>query len=269
MRGADRHAVVLQLAGVGLAAVVCLFSAPGLAQEGDPDGGAPAGPGSTAALPETIDDPPNVVTDTDPHTMIMGGVGLLALPFAEVCPSIDTPCEPGETSLGLSLTVLGRIDDWGFGAGINYAFGLRSTKATGSDVEGLERQHARRYFLVEGHFRRYLPPLGAWNWWVGATVGAVVVNDSWSTLADREPYSDTAFVGPRAVTLSTEGLAVGAGIGGHIRFLDYWIFGTHFRYANWLLPGDREQTPVGDLASVNGRIDIFDVGVITGFHLPI
>ncbi len=213
--------------------------------------------------------PPEEIRDSDPHTMFLGGLALLSLPFAEVCPSKVAPCEPGETSLGLGVTVLGRFGNWAFGAGITYAFGLRSTLAAGSEVVGLERRHARRYFLVEGHFRRYLPPLGAWNWWVGPSVGAVIINDSWSTLADREPYSDTAFVGPRAVTLATEGLAFGAAIGGHIRFLDHWIFGTHFRYANWLLPSEREQTPVGDLGSLAGRLDMFDVGVNAGFHLPI
>jgi hypothetical protein len=230
------------------------------AAEGDVEA---AAKGDAEATPE------EEIVDTDPHTMILAGVGLLALPFAEVCPSTGVACEPGETSLGLSVFTLGRFGNWGFGASITYAFGLRSTQAVGSEVPGLERRHERRYFLVEGHFRRYLPPLGAWNWWVGPTLGAVIINDSWSTLADREPYSDTAFVGPRAVSLATEGLAFGAAIGGHIRFLDYWIFGTQFRYANWLLPGERDQTPVGDLASLAGRLDIFDVGVITGFHLPI
>ncbi len=215
------------------------------------------------------DDEGSAITDTDPHTMFLGGVGLLALPFAEVCPFTEAPCEPGETSLGFSLYTLGRIGDWAFGASITYAFGLRPTEAAGFEEPGLERQHTRRYFLVEGHFRRYLPALGRWNWWVGPTVGAVIINDSWSTLADREPYADTAFVGPRAVTLATEGFAFGAAVGGHIRFLDYWLFGTHFRYANWLLPGEREQTPVGDLASHAGRLDLFDLGVVTGFHLPI
>lgn len=209
------------------------------------------------------------ILDTDPHTMFIGGVGLLALPFAEVCPFTQAPCEPGETSLAFSLLTLGRIGNWAFGASISYAFGLRSTEARGSDQPDLEREHSRSYFLVEGHFRRYLPPLGAWNWWVGPTVGAVIINDSWSTLADRDPYDDTAFVGPRAVTLATEGFAFGAAVGGHIRFFDYWIFGTHFRYANWLLPGERDQTPVGDLASLAGRLDVLDVGVTTGFHLPI
>jgi hypothetical protein len=213
--------------------------------------------------------PEDEIEDTDPHTMFLGGVGLLAIPFAEICPSTSAPCEPGETSLGLSLFTLGRFGMWAFGASITYAFGLRATEAAGADIPGLERKHERSYFLVEGHFRRYLPPLGAFNWWVGPTLGAVVVNDAWTTLADREPYDDTDYVGPRALSLSSEGLAFGAAIGGHIRFLDYWILGTHFRYANWLLPGERNQTPVGDLASFAGRIDIFDFGVITGFHLPI
>jgi hypothetical protein len=204
-----------------------------------------------------------------PHTMFLGSVALLALPGAEVCPFQQAACEPGETSLALSLFALGRIGAWSFGGSFTYGFGLRPTEAAGSDQPDLEREHRRLYLLVEGHFRRYLPPLGRWNWWVGTSLGVVVINDQWSTLADREPYADTAFVGPRAVTLATEGVAFGAAIGGHIRLWDYFLFGTHFRYANWLLPSEREATPVGDLASLAGRLDVIDVGAFTGFYLPI
>lgn len=256
MRGVQREVRGVRSAAHGMAAASIL-----LVCSGATDASAQPDPVVEAADEEIL--------DTDPHTLFLGGVALLSLPFAEVCPSTQAPCEPGETSVGLSLFTLGRVGNWGFGANITYAFGLRATEAAGAELPGLEREHARRYFLVEGHFRRYLPPLGAWNWWVGPSLGAVIINDSWSTLADREPYSDTAIVGPRAVTLATEGFAFGASVGGHIRFLDFWILGTHFKYANWLLPSERAQTPVGDLASLAGRIDIFDVGVITGFHLPI
>jgi hypothetical protein len=206
----------------------------------------------------------------DPHAIVEAGLGLLALPAAEVCPVSPQECEPGETSIALSLFNMGRIGDFGFGAGIFWAFGLRPTGGSQGDIGTIGREHSRSYFLVEGAFRYYLPRFtGNWDWWAMATIGGVVVNDSWTTEADRNPYADTAFVGPRATTLSTEGFSAGLGVGGQWRISQHWTFGTRFRYANWLLPGDREVLPTGDQASLAGRIDIFDFGVTGAFLLPL
>ncbi len=205
-----------------------------------------------------------------PHAAFQLGVGMLALPAAEACP-VSGPngpeCEPAETALGFALQSLARVDNFGFGGGITWAFGLRPT--TGAGHDSLERQHSRSYFLVEGHFRYYLPRLAIWDSWVGASMGFVIVNDSWTTLADRDPYADTDFVGPRAVSLRTEGFAAALGAGVDWRFAKRWKFGTHVRYSNWLLPTEREATPLGDLASLAGRVDSLDVGLVVGYLLPI
>lgn len=212
---------------------------------------------------------PSASQGAEPHTVFQAGIGLLALPAAKVCPTLSR-CEPGETSFALSLRSLGRYRNFGFGAGIHWGFGLRPSDDIRADVEGsLERRHSRSYFIFDGEFRYYLPAAGKWEWWTGASAGLVVVNDSWTTLADREPYADTAFVGPRAMTLATEGLSVGLGVGGHWRFSEHWIFGTRFRYANWFLPEAREVTPMGDSSSLAGRIDVFDFGLVVGFRLSL
>lgn len=202
------------------------------------------------------------------HTMFQAGVGLLALPAAEVCPSSPTECEPGETSIAFNALALGRFSDFAFGAGVTWAFGLRpADPAPGGPDEALEREHSRSYFEYSAQFRYYLPRFGSWEWWVGSSLGGVVVNDSWSVLADREPYADIALIGPRSVTLGTEGLALGLSAGGHWRFSEYWVFGAHIRYGNWFLE-DRDRTPVGDFASLAGRVDIIDFGLAVAFRLP-
>ena len=203
------------------------------------------------------------------RTMFLAGVGMLALPAAEVCPSTQAECEPGEAGLSLSLSALGYIFDIAAGARVAYVAGLRPTTAAGDESGELGREHVRTYFLVEGEFRYYLPPIGDWGVWIGATSGLVVINDSWTTLADREPASDTDFVGPKAMSLSSEGLTLGVGAGGHWRLAENWLFGTQFRYANWILPTERARTPVGDLASFAGRVDVIDLGVYGGFVLPL
>jgi hypothetical protein len=167
-----------------------------------------------------------------------------------------------------SLDSLARLSTFGFGAGVEWGLGLRPTKVAG-DPE-LERKHTRTYFLVEGQFRYYLPPFINWDWWIGTSVGLVVINDSWTTLADREPYSDVDFVGPKATSLRTEGLSTALGIGGLWNFYDRFVFGAQFRYANWLLPRDREKAPLeGDQASFAGRLDVLQVGVLVGYAIPL
>lgn len=201
------------------------------------------------------------------HTMFQLGTGLLALPGAEVCPRSPLECEPGETSFGIGLQALGRIDAFAFGAGIKWAVGLRPNAAKGLDE--LEREHSRSYFLYEGYFRYYLPRLRHWEWWLGANIGGVVVNDSWSVLADREPYSDTDYIGPRELTIATQGLSLGiVAAGAHWRFAEHWLFGAHFQYGMWILPSEREVTPTLDFASLAGRIDIIDVGLAIAVRLP-
>ncbi len=71
----------------------------------------------------------------------------------------------------------------------------------------------------------------------------MVVNDSWSENADRNPPVDTDFVGPRAATLGTEGLTVGLCGGAEWTFLPNWSFGPSLRYSTWFLPNTRLMSP--------------------------
>jgi hypothetical protein len=201
--------------------------------------------------------------------MVKGGVGLLALPLAEVCPTVGGECEPGETGIALNLHTLGRLDDFAFGAGILWAAGLRNSEAADPTGGTLGRQHHRRYLVIEGDFRYYPVEFGDWEAWVGASSGLVIINDSFDTLADRDPPHDAVFVGPRSVTLATPGLSVAVGAGLDWHFARRWFFGAEVRYANWVFAGERAQTPVGDLASFAGRVDVVDVGLIAGFLVPL
>jgi len=210
-----------------------------------------------------------------PYTMAELGVGLLTLPAADVCIRSVKDCEQGETSVGVGIQNIYRVHSFGFGAGILYATTLRSDAARGDkDLDGdgnldLERDHSRKYFLVEGLFRYYLLRSGSWEWWGGAAIGGVVVNDSWTTKADREPYSDTAYSGPRAATIGTEGLTTGLAIGGEWTFAANWSFGTVLRYSSWFLPSTPETSPTGDIASLNGRVDMFDFGLAIAYRIAL
>lgn len=200
-------------------------------------------------------------------SMLVGHAGIGAVPFAESCPFAGAACEPGEVILDFGMDALGRIDDFAFGAGFSFGLGLKGTEAVG--LESLERRHERSYLTLQGQFRYYLPPWGDFEWWVAVVGGFVVINDTWSTLADREPVSDVALIGPTALSISTEGATAGLGLGGQWVFWEWLLIGTQIRYSNWLLPTERELSPLGDAASLAGRVDVIDAHILLGFDIPL
>ena len=202
-----------------------------------------------------------------PYTMAELSAGFLALPAAQVCLKSLTDCSRGEFSLALGIHNLYRYRAFGFGAGIEWATTMRNDSARGAAE--LERDHSRRYFLVEGQVRYYFVQRAAIEWWAGATLGGVVVNDSWSAKADREPYSDTQLVGPRAATVGTEGITTGIAAGFEWAFAKNWSWGMKLRYSSWFLPEERKVSPTGDPASLSGRVDMFDFGVAIAYRIAL
>jgi hypothetical protein len=202
-----------------------------------------------------------------PYTMAELSAGFLALPAAQVCLTSLTNCSRGEFSLALGIHNLYRYRAFGFGAGIEWATTVRSDSARGA--EELVRDHSRRYFLVEGQVRYYFVQRTATEWWAGATLGGVVVSDSWSVLADREPYAQTALVGPRAATVGTEGLTAGVAAGFEWTFAKNWSWGMKLRYSSWFLPEERKLSPTVDVASLSGRVDMFDFSVAVAYRIAL
>lgn len=199
-------------------------------------------------------------------------VGVIALPFASAQPFADAEEEPGEAALGAGVHILGRLGDYGFGAGFNYGLGFRTTEAPGNSR--LAREHSRLYYMLDGVFRYYLPPFAKdVVWWFGASGGLVVVNDTWTNLADRSPPTDIATVGLTATRILSEGFMAGLELGAHHVLFDRWLIGGRIRYSNWVIPGPREFTPFRDRASLGGdleplgRIDVIETGVLFGFEL--
>ena len=202
-----------------------------------------------------------------PYTMAELSAGFLALPAAQVCLTSLTNCSRGEFSLALGIHNLYRYRAFGFGAGIEWATTVRSDSARGA--EELGRDHSRKYFLVEGQVRYYFVQRAAIEWWGGATLGGVVVSDSWSVNADRTPYADTALAGPRAATVGTEGLTAGIAGGFEWSFARNWSWGMKLRYSSWFLPEERKLSPTLDVASLSGRVDMFDFGAAIAYRIAL
>jgi hypothetical protein len=204
-----------------------------------------------------------------PHTSAEANGGVLLLPGALVCPTSvnSSTCSRGEVSLAASLQNLYRFGAFGFGAGIMFATTLRSDAANGDPSIG--REHTRSYFLVEGVGRYYFLRSRSWDFWAGVTAGLVVLNDSWTSNADRDPYEMTAKTGPEANTLGTEGFTAGLGLGAEWSFLHNWSFGPVLHYSNWILPNQRQMTPTLDVASLAGRLDVIDVAVHLTYRISL
>jgi hypothetical protein len=201
------------------------------------------------------------------HTLVSVSAGLLSLPAADVCPRSRTSCEKGETSVSFAVYNQYRFGRIGLGASVAWAASLVAGAARGAPE--LQREHDRSYFLVEGQARYYGIRSGRWEWWGGLTLGGVIIKDQWSVISDRAPYADTAFVGPRAAMISTEGLAAGVAIGGEWTLAPNWFLGTTMRYAKWLLPTTARQAPTGDSASLSGNVDVLDFGLLVAYRIAL
>ncbi|APR81856.1 Hypothetical protein A7982_07205 [Minicystis rosea] len=234
---------------IALATAIAFVIAPAIARADEPVAG--------AKKPDTT------------STMVEINSGFLLLPGALVCPQTLDPatCKRGEFSLVVGIQNIWLWHDFGFGGGIQWATTLRSDAAQGEPE--LERSHSRRYFLVEAQARYYFINQKRWRGFAGVTIGGIIVNDSWSVKADREPYADTAFIGPRAATLGTEGLTMGAFIGGEWTFAPNWSLGPSLRYSTWFLPDARKQSPTLDVASLSGRLDMIDVGLRIAYRIAL
>jgi hypothetical protein len=202
-----------------------------------------------------------------PHTAIEVGTGIVALPAAEVCPTEANDCTTGEVSWGIGIRNIYQFGPFGVGAGVVWATTLRNDDARGA--EELEREHARRYFHVEGLFRYSFVQTPEAEGWVGGTLGLVMVLDEWTVKADRDPVNTVRFVGPESLVIGTEGFTTSVAAGGSWFFADSFSLGGMFRYGNWILPFEPETSPVGDVASLSGRVDVFDLTLNLAYRLAL
>lgn len=202
-----------------------------------------------------------------PYTLAEVDVGFLTLPIASLCTTSFAECLTGDASFALGIRSFYRTRGFAIGAGIDWATSLVSEPAKGPPEVG--RQHERRYFLVETMFRWYALRATNVEAYIGAQAGLVVINDSWSTLADREPYSDADFIGPRAATLGTQGASFGAQAGVDWVFMRNASVGIFVRSSNFILPDERLRSPTGDTASLAGRVDVLHLGLAASYRIAL
>lgn len=199
------------------------------------------------------------------------GVGMLTLPGARVCVAGEetTSCSRGDTSLMLEAWQLVRPRHV-FAAGAGITLGVIPTKDDVPTSAGhIEREHRRGYFTGEV-IARYYPLLRrTLEGWVGLTAGLVVVGDTFTSSSASVQETDKAFVGPRGVTLRTEGYTMGLAVGGTYNFATDWYFGANFRLGSWFLPQQPERGALGDEASLTGRTGVFVTGLNVAYRVAL
>jgi len=197
------------------------------------------------------------------------GLGLLGLPTAEVCTNRerkDLGCKRGDSSPTLELWQLFRPNPL-FAAGAGITIGLFPiTDAPKQELPGVNRDHKRGYLMAEGIARFYLLHGPVWEAWLGATGGLVVVSDTYSSSTNT---TDRAYIGPRGITIRSEGYTIGLAAGIAKELTEAWSIGTTVRYALWSLPQIPARDSLKDEASLIGRVATLMIGINVGYRLSL
>lgn len=206
-----------------------------------------------------------------PHTIAEIEAGIIALPNAPISPGQkggDTPIGKvgrGDATLQAGVHVLYRFkQNYVVGAGIALSpFGTSDDQYGGRSR--LTRSHTRSYMFlgVEG---RYVPlRYKSFEGWFGLSGGGVIVADRFHTEAPPVP----PILGVPDVTIRTEGFAIGVQAGATYYLSENWIAGANLRGYHWVLPEERQCSPIGDCATLGGSVQVFELGLTTGYRLPL
>jgi hypothetical protein len=201
-----------------------------------------------------------------PYTLAELGVGLLSLPAASVCLTA-IPCTKGDTSIELNFWQMYRANRlFAVGAGATVAIKPTNDKQT-TDMAGT-RDHSRSYFLVEAQARYYAIHTKPFEAWVGGTVGGIVLSDRYSIDSSGPPLT-IAIIGPRASTLRTEGLSLGALVGLQWTIAPNWALGGNIRYLRWFLPHTPATTVFLDRATLTDQQSAVDLGISATYRIAL
>lgn len=196
-----------------------------------------------------------------PYGAIEFGLGLLALPDAQVCAG-DVGCDQGDVSVEVDAWPLFRASRrFAVGAGMTLA--LTPTQDAPQRDDTFPRVHTRRYFLVEGIGRYYFMHGRGVEVWSGLSAGLVVVSDNFRSGA-APPNVST--IGAGTANIATEGLTLGLGAGATFGVNESLQLGATLRVANWFLPPAREQLPFGEEASLSGRVTMIHFALTAAYH---
>lgn len=229
------------------------------------------GPGARQARAEEVPAanvaPPSIAPErreadfAHPYGLIEFGVGVLALPDAELCGG-EAGCDRGDLSL--------EVDAWPlFRASRRFAVGAGMTLALipFQDVPRrntrFPREHARRYFTAEGIGRYYFASGHDFELWSGISAGLIVVSDNFRT---RSSEPEMAIIGSDSANIATEGLSLGLASGVTFGVNPHLQIGATLRFANWYLPPRRQAIAFEEEASLSNRVTMLIIALTVAYH---
>ena len=133
-------------------------------------------------------------------------------------------------------------------------------------LTALPRTHSRSYFSL-GFETRWIPiHYKYFEAWVGATTGATIIGDRYSTNTGDDVPS---ILGTKEVTIRTEGFSIGAQMGVTYYLTESFLLGANLRGNEWVLPSTRRCSSIGDCATLSGTVSSFSFGLTVGYRLPL
>jgi hypothetical protein len=227
-----------------------------------------------AVAPARADAPSEVNVLTRPHTVAEVELGAIVLPTAPISASTHggsvpfVPIGTGDATImtGLHLLYRGGLL-WAFGAGALFA--PKPTEDTGYGIGGatnLPRTHSRSYLTIGGEARFFPLHTRYFDAWAGATLGGVIIADRYDNNAATPVPS---ILGVPEETVSTQGYALGAQIGGNWIATEHFVVGLTLRVDGWFLPRTAQCDPFKDCATLTGPVEAFELGLTLGYRLAL
>lgn len=244
------------------------YAQEGAAKGGDEGAEGTEVPAATSAAPDVPAGGGGVPAGRDrefshPYGAVEFGIGILALPDAEVCGGGEmADCDQGDVSLEVDAWPLFRASpSFAVGAGMTLAL-TPTQNAPEVDTE-FPREHTRRYFLAEGVGRYYAAYGRSFEIWVGISAGLIVVSDNFRS---RSAPRDAALIGADSANIATEGMTLGLGTGFTLGATDVLQVGGTLRVANWFLPSRPDEIAFGERASLSDRVTMVNLSLTVAYH---
>jgi hypothetical protein len=215
-----------------------------------------------------------------PHTVAIWEGGIIALPTAPISSAfrggktpILGPIGNGDATIETGAHLLYRAGrDWAFGAEGIFAPNPTTDPNYSTAVTNIPRTHSRSYLFLGGEVRYFPFKTGAFETWIGATGGGVIVADRFSTNTGPTVPS---ILGTSTVTVGSEGFAVGVQTGFDYSLTEQLTIGLALRADQWYLPSEKPFSQesscdvVEDCQTLTGRVTALFVGLTAGYHIPL
>jgi len=231
-----------------------------------------------AAPSARADEPSQVNVVARPHTIAEAEVGAIILPTAPISASTHGGSVPflligkGDATVMTGLHLLFRGGPlWAIGAGALFA--PHPTADTGYGIGGatsLPRTHSRSYLYIGGEGRLFPIQTRYFEAWAGLTAGGIIIADRYD---NNGATPVPTILGKPEVTVSSEGYALGAQLGGDWIATEHFVLGLTLRADLWFLPSAQQQQTLcssfGDCPTLSGVVEAFEIGITLGYRLAL